>query len=120
VSILRGRITAGVACAASALLIAGVVGALPNAFGVTTLNLNYEELNFDYTNHTNYPATGGGVTCTGSNVCTGMAVGDKVLFASVTLIGGVAVDAIVTTSVLSGTTVTDYEVGVGVPIASNF
>ena len=117
---MRARITAAIAFAASALLITGLLGALPEAFGATTLNLNYEELNFDYTSHTNYPPTGSGVTCTGSNVCTGMAVGDKVLFANVTTIGSVAVDGIVTTSVISGTTITNYEVGVGVPIASNF
>lgn len=119
-SLVVGPLVTAVAAVAVAGL--GTVGPVASpAHAATTLNLNYAQLNFNYANHVNFPAGGGsGTNCTGSNTCTGMADGDKVLFLGVATVDGVVIDGLVTTTLSGGATVTDYEVGTGAGSAADF
>ncbi|AIC47075.1 InlB B-repeat-containing protein [Rhodoluna lacicola] len=67
--------------------------------GLDKINVNFDELNFDFSNVLHVVGT------------NGKAQGNKVLFLNVTTKGGVQVDALVTTETLSGATITNYETG---------
>ena len=92
-------------------LVAGglVLAAVPSgATPGTTLNLNYAELNFDYdTHHTNITGDG-------------KSQGDQVLFDHVATIGGTVVDALVTTTTLTNSTISNYESGASAGGAASY
>jgi uncharacterized repeat protein (TIGR02543 family) len=67
--------------------------------GLDKINVNFDELNFDYANVSHIVGT------------NGKTQGNKVLFLNVTTKNGVQVDALVTTETLSGATITNYETG---------
>lgn len=85
---------------------------------VAVVNVNFNELNFDYTatkyvNLKKLNVDGGNATQAGTTVTvtdsTGKNIGDRVLFKNVITIAGVTVDAIVTTRKLVSATVKNYE-----------
>lgn len=87
---------------------------------LATVNVAFTELNFDYTTgkYTNLKklsvdgtdATLAGTTITATD-STGFAIGDRVLFKSVTVRDGKTIDAIVTTRRIKSATMTKYETG---------
>lgn len=94
----------------------GQTATLTNGYTArSAVNVGFRELNFDYTNHVNYPGggrTAADCTATASTACTGKLQGDKVLFKNVYSIDGVSIDAIVTTeTVTAGAAIQLYEVG---------
>lgn len=88
-------------------LVLTVVGpAVPS--GAAEVDLDYAPLSFDYADHTNISPTT--PDCTGSAACVGKSVGDMVRFNGVATVGGVVVDAAVTTTACTSASVTRYEV----------
>ena len=92
-----------------------------------TVNVNFTELNFDYSNIVvlkKLNVDGGDSTLAGTTVSgtnsTGKAVGDRILFKNVTTRDGVVVDAIVTTQRVTGATVKNYESGTGAGGANSY
>lgn len=67
--------------------------------GLDKINVNFDELNFDYANVSHIVGT------------NGKSQGNKVLFLNVTTKNGVQVDALVTTETLTNATITNYETG---------
>lgn len=104
--------------AGTALLTTGLVGIASPAQAAVTLDLQFQELNFDYANHVNVNPSPG-TDCSGSGACTGKNNGDMVLFKNVATIGGTTVDAVVTTA-LSDAVITKYEAGATSGTPSNF
>lgn len=74
----------------------------------TVVDVNFDELNFDYSNVSHIVGT------------NGMTVGNKVLFLNVTNKNGVQVDALVTTEVVSSATIRKYESGASAGGANSY
>jgi hypothetical protein len=72
------------------------------------VNVDFDELNFDFATALHVVGT------------NGKSLNDKVLFRNVTTKAGVQVDALVTTEVLSGATITNYESGTGAGGATSY
>lgn len=72
------------------------------------VNVQFDELNFDFASALHVVGT------------NGKSLNDKVLFRNVTTKGGVQVDALVTTEVLSGATIANYESGTGAGGANSY
>lgn len=111
----------------------GLVSAvISNAATITvttnlTVNVNFTELNFDYSNITvlkKLNVAAGDSTLAGTTVSatnsTGKAVGDRIIFKNVTTRDGVIVDAVVTTQRVTGATVKNYESGTGAGGANSY
>jgi len=88
------------AVVAGALALAGVALQAGPAQAATTLNLGFSAISFDHANATNITGTG-------------TAAGDKVLYANAATINGTVIDALVTTTALSNSTISRFDVGTG-------
>lgn len=76
------------------------------------VDVNFTELIFDYSDHTNITSRSSVGNCADSDSdCIGKALNDQVLFNSVSTRDGVTIDALVTTKTLYNAVVKRYEVG---------
>jgi uncharacterized repeat protein (TIGR02543 family) len=83
-----------------------------------TVNVNFTELNFDFSSITKLKrlTTSGTSASTGITTTTttdGKTLGDRIIFKNVTTRNGVIVDAVVTTKALVSATIQNYESGTG-------
>lgn len=106
----RARTLLGAALAVGSLVVVGLPLGQATAAG-TSLDVDFAEIVFDYTDHTNItPTTPDCLLADTSAYCVGKNTGDIVRFNNVVSVGGQSVDAVVTTVNTASAAISRYEV----------